>query len=132
MKNNLLVNTLVICALSVVLFSCKKKEETDTTAPTVTITRPANGDTVAASAIRITATMGDNTDLHEAEVSVISGTDTFLMASPYVHELSTYTYDTTVTPAPMVTSVRAATLMVHVEDHHDNMTMKSVSFFVKP
>ncbi|MFN8310863.1 MAG: hypothetical protein U0T73_12955 [Chitinophagales bacterium] len=130
MKNKMIAAAVAVLAGATIFSSCKKTTDEDKTAPTLTITHPVANDTVSASGFHIMATMGDNDDLHEASVSLTSGTDTFLMVAPYVHELSTYTYDTMMMVS--VAGVRQATLKIHVEDHHENMTDKSVSFFIKP
>lgn len=104
-------------------------DENDTTAPTVTITSPAENASVVGE-VHVECTVSD-ASLHEMEVKVTKDSDGTVLysATPTVHDETSYEFHEHFTPA--LAAETAATLTVTVSDHSDQTTTKTVKFTVK-
>lgn len=116
-----------LCLLSVA--ACHNHDEEDTTAPTVTISSPAENEAVVGE-VHLELTVAD-ASLHELEVKVTKdsdGTELFKQ-TPTVHNESSYEFHAHFTPA--LAAETAVTLTVTVSDHNDNTTVKTLKFTAK-
>lgn len=105
-------------------------DDTDTTAPVLTITSPSENASLSGE-VHIHGAVTDES-LHEMEIKVTKDADgsEIFKATPTVHDKTDYSFDEHFTP--VVNSETAVTLTITVEDHSANITTKTVKFVVKP
>jgi hypothetical protein len=107
--------------------SCHK----DTEVPVVTVSSPADA-SMFNSPVTISGTTTDNS-LHEMSLKITRDADgTVLFEKELsVHDLTSYTFNETFTPAA-VSATTDVTLIIRVEDHEANETIKTVKFKLIP
>lgn len=135
MKHTLLF-ALALTALTIT--SCKKKS-TVSDYPSLTITSPTSGQSFAGgSTVHImgTATASGTDDahlLHELSITVKqhSGGSTIWMADFSVHDLESYTIDTSFT-LPAASAQQELELEAEVVNHLTNSASQKVDFIVHP
>lgn len=133
MKNTLLF-ALVFCAFA--LASCKKNTSVNDN-PSLTITSPTSGQNfTGGSAVHITGTAtASGTDdahlLHELSITVKRASDNtqVWMADFSVHDLQSYTIDTSFT---LPSAQEALTLQAVVVNHLTHNATRTVDFTVHP
>lgn len=127
-----------ISVFSLILFvafclnACKKKDVNQ--APTVTVTLPTEGQNFTSGGLlHIQATASDDKELHEMAVRLTRDSDDslYFSADPAVHELSSYTFDSTII-VPSVSSMANFTLSVEAMDHDNGDTKKTLTIHIMP
>ena len=108
--------------------ACKnEKDDTDTTAPELTITSPTENEAFTGE-VHLELTVTDES-LHEISIKVTKDSDGSIVYedAPEVHDLTDFEYHEHFTPAGL-SAATAMTLTVVVEDHASNVTTKTVKF----
>ena len=108
--------------------ACKKdKDETDTTAPELTITSPAENEAFTGE-VHIELMVTDES-LHEMSIKVTKDSDGVVVfeEAPEVHDLTEFDYHEHFTPTGL-SGLTDLTLTVVVEDHASHVTTKTVKF----
>lgn len=107
---------------------CKnEKDDTDTTAPELTITSPAENESFLGQ-IHIELMVTDES-LHEMSIKVTKDSDGVVVFedAPEVHDLTEFDYHEYFTPTGL-SGLTDLTLTVVVEDHASHVTTKTVKF----
>jgi len=124
-------SAMLMLAIVSMLSSCKKDDNTDPGAPTVTITSPTEGETVTGGTVSISAMATASGDddahlLHEVSVKVTQGSTTVFEAVVSAHDEAMHMVDTSFT----TTATGAMVLTVEAENHVPQTGTKTVNFSV--
>ena len=124
---------LLVCIPALVLaLSCKHDPDKVTAAPEVNIDLPVpmtaynNADTVIMQGI-----LTDEVELHEAFVMLRTNTDTLFSFAPFVHELESYSLDTTWVVNGIAAPVNSF-FTVRAINHADKVTEISIPVSFAP
>jgi hypothetical protein len=120
----------VVFFVSTAVISCTHPSEEDVNAPVVTITSPTENASISGDV----AIQGLATDESMHAMSIIVTDDTgvsqLFIATPEVHDSTSYTINELWSPG--VGDPTPVILTVKVEDHSNNITVKTVHFTVNP